>query len=143
KGSAGSRRDLNDRPALTLNFDHFQEGQRFHGLDKVHLNNSVQDPSYLTELLCGDLFRAADVPAARTTHARVELNGRDLGLYVLKEGFNKTFLRRYFKNVKGTLFYGGFLSVISETMQIMSGAVDNCYRPLSAVGGTEVAHGTT
>src|SRR5207253_9336101 len=97
KGAAGSKRDLNDKPALTLNFDKFQDRQKFHGLDKIHLNNSVQDPSYMTELLCGELFRAAGVPAARTTHARVELNGRDLGLYVLKEGFTKTFLRRYFK----------------------------------------------
>src|SRR2546430_53448 len=83
KGAAGSFRDLNDTPALTLNFDKFQEHQKFHGLDKVHLNNSVQDASYMTELLCGELFRAAGVPAARTTHARVQLNGRDLGLYVL------------------------------------------------------------
>ena len=69
KGSAGSVRDINDKPALTLNFDRFRDRQKFHGLDKIHLNNSVQDPSYLTELLCGDLFRAAGVPAARTTHA--------------------------------------------------------------------------
>src|SRR6185295_2089788 len=85
KGAAGSFRGLEDKPALTLNFTKFKSGQRFYGLDKVHLNNSVQDPSYMTELLCGELFRAADVPAARTTHARVEFNGRDLGLFVLKE----------------------------------------------------------
>src|SRR5438552_12452465 len=116
KGAAGSFRDLNDRPALTLNFGKFHGGQRFHGLEKIHLNNSVQDPSYMTELLCGDLFRAAGVPAARTTHAVVELNGRGLGLYVLKEGFNKTFLRRYFKNVNGNLFDGGFLQEISAPL---------------------------
>ena len=108
KGAAGSSRDLNDKPALTLKFDKFRDGQRFHGLDKIHLNNSVQDGSYMTELICGELFRAAGVPAARTTHARVGLNGRDLGLYVLKEGFNKTFLRRYFSDPNGNLYDGGF-----------------------------------
>ena len=88
KGAAGSFRPIDaDNPALTLNFDKFQEGQRFHGLDKLHLNNSVQDPSYMTELLCGELFNAAGVPAARATHAVVELNGRRIALYVLKEGF--------------------------------------------------------
>jgi hypothetical protein len=66
-------------------------------LDKIHLNNSVQDRSYLTEILCGDLFLAAGVPAARGTHARVFLNGRDLGLYGLKEGFDQSFLRRHFR----------------------------------------------
>src|SRR5712671_3610077 len=40
KGAAGSFRELNDRPALTLNFGKFHRGQRFHGLDKIHLNNS-------------------------------------------------------------------------------------------------------
>src|SRR2546421_2386832 len=135
KGAAGSARDLNDKPALTLHFERLQEGRRFHGLDKIHLNNSVQDPSYMTELLCGDLFRAAGVPAARTTHARVQLNGRDLGLYVLKEGFNKTFLRRYFKNVNGNLFDGGFLQEISAPLQKMSGNETNGYGPLKALIG--------
>jgi len=133
KGSAGSVRDLNDKPALTLNFDRFRDRQKFHGLDKIHLNNSVQDPSYLTELLCGDLFRAAGVPAARTTHARVELNGRDLGLFVLKEGFNKTFLRRYFKNANGNLFDGGFLKDITEPLQKLSGSETNGQASMKAV----------
>src|ERR1043165_2116213 len=47
KGGAGSFRSLDQKPAFTLNFDKFEEGQRFHGLKKIHLNNSVQDQSYL------------------------------------------------------------------------------------------------
>src|SRR5205085_6146121 len=65
KGAAGSFRGLDDPnsgPALTLNFDKFNDRQKFHGLDKIHLNNSVQDPSYMTEIICGELFRAAGVP---------------------------------------------------------------------------------
>ena len=122
KGSAGSVRNFDDRPALTLNFDKYQDHQRFHGLDKLHLNNSVQDGSYLTELLCGEMFRASNVPAARVTHARVWLNGRDLGLYVLKEGFDKTFLKLYFKNPKGNLYDGGFLREITEPLQRNTGS---------------------
>ncbi|MBI1840182.1 MAG: CotH kinase family protein [Verrucomicrobia bacterium] len=121
KGAAGSYRPVDDQPALTLNFDKFKPGQTFHGLEKLHLNNSVQDSSYITELLCGELFLASGVPAARTTHAIVELNGRKLGLYVLKEGFGKQFLRRHFSNPKGNLYDGGFLRDINETMQRISG----------------------
>ena len=121
KGAAGSFRELADRPALTLNFDKFKQGQKFHGLDKLHLNNSVQDPSYMTELICGELFLAAGVPAARATYARVELNGRDLGFYVLKEGFDKTFLRRHFVNPNGNLYDGGFLKEITDGLQKTSG----------------------
>jgi len=59
KGGAGSFRPVDDKPALTLNFDKFEDKQRFHGLDKIHLNNSVQDPAWMTEIVCGDLFLAA------------------------------------------------------------------------------------
>lgn len=134
KGAAGSFRGLDDRPCLTLNFDKFQDGQKFHGLDKIHLNNSVQDGSYITEILCGDLFRAAGVPTPRGTHARVRLNGRDLGLYVLKEGFDKRFLRRYFDNPTGNLYDGGFLKEITEPIERTSGEGDvKKYSDLKAV----------
>lgn len=121
KGAAGSFRGLDDRPALTLNFDKFHDGQDFHGLKKLHLNNSVQDPSYMTELICGELFVAAGVPATRATHAHVELNGRDLGFYVLKEGFDKAFLRRFFKNPNGNLYDGGFLREVTDDLELDSG----------------------
>src|SRR5947199_6817880 len=45
KGGYGSFRPVNDKPGLTLNFDKFASGQRFHGLQKISLNNSVQDPA--------------------------------------------------------------------------------------------------
>jgi len=117
KGAVGSFQPLEAKPALTLNFDKFKEGQKYHGIDKLHLNNSVQDRSYMTELLCSELFLAAGVPTARTTHARVDLNGRPLGLYVLKEGFDKTFLRRHFTNAKGNLYDGGFTREITEPLE--------------------------
>jgi hypothetical protein len=124
KGSAGSFRELGDRPSLTLNFDKFIDGQAFHGLEKMHLNNSVQDPSYLTDILCAEMFLAAGVPATRGTHARVELNGRDLGLYVLKEGFDKAFLRRHFKKTSGNLYESGFMNDITEQLHKNSGNGD-------------------
>jgi spore coat protein CotH len=96
KGSAGSFRPVEDKPALTLNFDKFAPGQRFHGLKKIHLNNSVQDSSYLSEQISRELFLAAGVPTTRATQAKVQLNGRNLGVCVLVEGWNKQFLKRHF-----------------------------------------------
>lgn len=122
KGAAGSFRGIDDRPALTLNFDKFKKGQDFHDLDKIHLNNSVQDPTYLNELLCSELFLAAKVPAARTTHARVWLNGRDLGFYVLKEGFNKQFLKRHFAHADGNLYEGGFVQDLDGNVELENGS---------------------
>jgi len=104
KGSVGSFRPLDDKPAFTLDFDHFHPGQRFHGLRRIHLNNSVEDPTYCNEIFGGEVFRAAGIPCPRVSRAIVTLNGRKLGLYVLKEGFTEDFLSCYFQTVGGNLF---------------------------------------
>jgi spore coat protein H len=121
KGAAGSTRSVDDKPALTLTMGKFVKGQRFHGLEKFHLNNSVQDPSFMSEILCGELYRKAGIPTARGTHARVWLNGRDLGLFVLKEGYDKGWLGRNFTNASGNLYDGGFLNDIEGNVERVSG----------------------
>ena len=121
KGAAGSFRPVDDKPALTLNFDKFADGQRFHGLTKIHLNNSVQDSSYVCEQICREMFLAAGLPATRAAHATVSLNGRDLGLYVLVEGWNKQFLKRHFRSTKGNLYDGGFAKEVTFPLEVDSG----------------------
>jgi len=121
KGAAGSFRPFDDKPALTLNFSKHVPGQTFHGYPQVSLNNSVQDPSYLSEAICRELFEAAGVPVPRAHHATVLVNDRDLGLYVLTEGWGKPFLRRHFKNVSGNLYDGGFVQDITGDLDTNSG----------------------
>ncbi|MBX3731453.1 MAG: CotH kinase family protein [Verrucomicrobiae bacterium] len=120
KGAAGSFRDFDDRPALTLNFDKFVKGQRCSGLEKLHLNNSAQDDSLTSEFLASRLHREAGVPTALSGHARVRLNGRDLGVYVLKEGYDAFFLRRQFPSgnpAPGNLYDGGFLQDVDARLE--------------------------
>lgn len=117
KGAAGSYRDFDDRPGLTVNVDKFTKGQRFHGLEKFHLNNAVQDPSYLREWLAAEIFLAAGVPAARVTHCRLILGDRDMGVYVVKEGWDDTLLERYFANADGNLYDGGFCQEIDAELE--------------------------
>jgi hypothetical protein len=117
KGSAGSLRDIDDRPALTVDVDRIKPEHRYHGLVRFHLNNSVQDPGLLNEWLATEFFREAGIPATRVTHARVELNGRDLGLFVLKESFDKRFLRRHFADPSGNLYEGGFIADIDSELK--------------------------
>jgi len=121
KGARGSFRYYDDRPALTLNFGREAEGQRFHGLRKLHLNNSVQDWTMMNEMLASEVFLAAGVPTARATHAMVQLNNRKLGLYVLKEGYDKTFLKRHFKEATGNLYDGGFIMDVDEPLELDEG----------------------
>jgi spore coat protein H len=104
KGSRGSFRALEQKPGIAIKFDEYIEGQSYRGFKKLLFNNSVQDSSYVAELLATGLFRDAGVPAARVTHARMRLNGRDLGLYVVVEAMNKDFLKHNFGSGKGNLY---------------------------------------
>ena len=121
KGAAGSFRGVDDKPALTVNLDKYVAGQHYHGLDKFHLNNSVQDGTYLMELLCAELFHAAGVPVSFCSHALVTLQGRKRGFFVLKEGYDKGFLQRTFRNTKGNLYDGGFLQDLDAPLQQLAG----------------------
>jgi hypothetical protein len=120
KGSF-SFQPIDQKPSLTLNFDKFADGQRFHGLTKIHLNNSVQDPSYLCEKLARELFNDLGVPSPRAGHALVNLNGRDMGLFVLIEGANKQFVKRNFISAKGNLYDGGSGGDVTKKLETDSG----------------------
>lgn len=119
RGGLGSFRPIDEKPGLTLNINKFGEDKLFHGMDKWHLCNSAQDPSYLSELICGEMMRAAGVPTSRIHHAVVTLNGRPLGMYYLKEGYDKHFLKQHFKNADGNFYDGGFLRDIDQPLQLV------------------------
>lgn len=125
KGAAGSFRPVDDRPALTLNFDKHVKGQKFHGLEKLSLNNSLQDPTYISEKLSREVYRKAGVPVPRADYALVTLNGRNLGLYVLVEGYNKQFLGQHFTKTGGNLYDGGFCQDITGDLTVNSGDKPN------------------
>jgi spore coat protein CotH len=135
KGSTGSFRDVDDKPAFTVDFDQFNPDQKCDGLSKIHLNNSVEDSSYVNERLGADLFRAAGVPTPRVAHAMVELNGRSLGLYVLKEGFTKEFLGLHFTRTDGNLYDVGSGNEVTERMRRNSGAGPDDWSDLGPGGG--------
>ena len=98
--------EADKKPSLALKFNEFTSGLHFHGHTKLFLENAHQDPTFLAEALGNEIFRAADVPAAKVTFARVELNGADLGLYVVEQAVNREFLADYFSKTKGNLYEG-------------------------------------
>jgi spore coat protein CotH len=114
-------RPIDDEPSLTLNFSKFSREQRFHGLRKIHLNNGKEDPSFLCEALSAEMFAAAGMPVARAVHGRLTLNGRNLGVYVIKEGFTEEFLARYFENTRGNLYDSGFRHDIDYPLERLLG----------------------
>lgn len=133
KGAAGSFRGIDDKPNVTINMDKFVDDQTFHGLDKFHLANSLQDPSYISELICGEMFRASGVPASRVTHATVTINGRKRGFYYIKEGYDTSFLKRHFTDGSGNFYDGGFLRDIDQPLQLLSGKGPKNHEDLKAL----------
>jgi spore coat protein CotH len=71
----------------------------------------------LCELVASQICREAGIPAPRVAHARVWLNDRDLGFYVIKEGFDEVFLARHFHHPDGNLYDGGFLQDIDVDLE--------------------------
>lgn len=121
KGSAGSFRPIHANPGFTLNFSQLNKKQSCFGHKKLHLNNSVQDSSRLSEIVCADLYHRAGIPTPQAGHALVHLNGVFLGPYVLKESFDKAFLLRHFRDASGNLYDGGFLQDIDQELERDSG----------------------
>ncbi len=111
----GSFRPFNEKPSFAVKFDRYVPRQRFQGLSKIMFNNASQDGTCLAELIATGMFRDAGVPAARVTHAFVEINGRALGLYVIIEAMNKEFLHQYFDNPTGNL-YEAYLQDIDQKL---------------------------
>lgn len=140
KGGPGSFRPLDDRPCFTINFDRLAPGQKFHGLKKLHLNNSVQDSSYLAEKLCREMFESAGVPAPRAGHALVSMNDRRLGLFVLIEGINKQFLKRTFADTSGNVYDGHSQQDVNNRLRTNSGDFPKDHTRLAALAAaTQVA----
>jgi spore coat protein H len=121
KGAAGSFQGPDGKPGLTISTDKFKGGDRFHGMEKFHLNNGAQDGSLLNEFIGGEWCRAAGVPASRCTHVIVKWNGRDLGLYMFKEGFTKDFLAYFYEKNEGSLYDGHFIAEVDGNLEKQQG----------------------
>jgi spore coat protein H len=96
KGGIGSVSSLNGKPGFSIKFNEFERGQDLASLEKLVLNNAIQDRTLVHEHMGYELARRAGIPASRTAHAIVTLNGYTYGIYVVAESVDDDFLRRWF-----------------------------------------------
>ncbi len=105
KGFLGSQSET--KPSLKLRFDKYVEGQALGGaVERMALNNSIQDSSMINTCLAYQVFAAAGSPTPRCNFATVSVNGKNLGLYVHVEEYKSPFLARHFANAEGNLYEG-------------------------------------
>lgn len=91
--------------SIKVSFDEYQPDQRFYGLKKLQFHAMGRDPSMLRERLSYTMFRESGVPAPRSVHARLIINGQLEGLFALVEQIDGRFTRsRFEEGGKGNLY---------------------------------------
>ena len=105
KGFLGSQSDT--KPSLKLRFDKYVNNQALGGvIERMTLNNSIQDASMINTCLAYQIFAAAGLPSSRCSFATVTVNGIELGLYVHVEEIKAPMLARHFDSAEGNLYEG-------------------------------------
>ncbi|MDE7018629.1 MAG: CotH kinase family protein [Lachnospiraceae bacterium] len=94
----------NDRYSFKIEFDHYENAKSYHGLDKLCLNNIIQDNTYMKDYLTYQLMHSFGVDAPLCSYVYITVNGEDWGLYVAVEGVEEAFLKRNYGNDYGNLY---------------------------------------
>ncbi len=92
------------RYSFKLEFDHFNKNETYYGLDKLCLNNIIQDKSYMKDYLTYRLMEQFGVDAPLCSYVWITVNGEDWGLYLAVEGVEDSFLQRNYGNDGGELY---------------------------------------
>ena len=103
--SLGSR-----RYSFKLEFDHYENGKTYHGLDKLSLNNLIQDNTMMKDYLVYRMMGDFGVDAPLCSYVYITVNGEDWGLYLAVEGVEDGFLRRNYGADSGELYKPDSLS---------------------------------
>jgi hypothetical protein len=103
-----SMRAIGDKPSFKLRFDKYSKKAELLGVRRLTLNNLVEDPTMVREILGYRLLRAMGVPAPDVAYAQVVVNGEPYGLYTLVETLDNRFLKRHFDNASGSLYEGEY-----------------------------------
>ena len=82
------------RYSFKVEFDHFMKGMTYHGLDKMSLNNLIQDATMMKDYLAYTLMNRMGVPASLCSYVQINVNGEPWGLYLAVEGVEDAFMDR-------------------------------------------------
>lgn len=104
-----------DKKPLKIDFNYYNDAQKYDGLKKVNIHNLYFDNSLLREILAYDIMRTAGVKTVRTAYANVYINDEWQGIYLLVEQIDKTFLRNYFSDDEGSLYKNRICEVVYES----------------------------
>ena len=93
-----------DRYSFKVEFDHYDNAFSYHGLDKLSLNNLIQDNTFMKDYLTYRMMDEFGVPAPLTSFVYITVNGEEWGLYLAVEGVEEAFLKRNYGQNYGELY---------------------------------------
>ena len=94
----------NNRYSFKIEFDHYDSTKSYYGLDKLSLNNIIQDNTYMKDYLTYQLMDAFGADAPLCSYASISVNGENWGLYLAVEGVEEAFLERNYGSDYGELY---------------------------------------
>ena len=92
------------RYSFKLEFDHYETGKSLDGLDKLCLNNLIQDNTMMKDFLVYQMMGDFGVNSPLCAFAYLSVNGADWGLYLAVEGVEDSFLARNYGSEPGELY---------------------------------------
>lgn len=93
-----------DRYSFKLEFDQYDNTKSYYGLDKISLNNIIQDNTYMKDYLVYRMMGEFGVTAPLCSYVYITVNGEDFGLYLAVESIEESFLQRNYGNDYGELY---------------------------------------
>lgn len=104
KGNTSLSQVTNDRYSYKIEFDHYDSTSTYYGLDKLALNNVIQDNTYMKDYLTYTMMNDMGVAAPLCSYAYITVNGEDWGHYLAVEGVEESFLQRNYGKDYGDLY---------------------------------------
>ncbi len=93
-----------ERYSFKIEFDHYDSSKNYHGLDKLCLNNLIQDSTMMKDYLTYTLMNEFGVDSPLCSYVYITVNGEDWGLYLAVEGVEDSFLERNYGSDHGELY---------------------------------------
>lgn len=94
----------NNRYSFKIEFDHYDSSTTYYGLDKLCLNNIIQDNTYMKDYLTYQMMGAFGVASPLCSYVDISVNGENWGLYLAVEGIEESFLQRNYGNNYGEVY---------------------------------------
>lgn len=100
-----------DRYSFKVEFDHDTDGKTYYGLDKLCLNNIIQDSTYMKDFLSYHMMQTVGADSPLCSYVYITVNGEDWGLYAAVEGVEDSFVERTYASEGGQLYKPDSLSM--------------------------------